>query len=175
MVTHKVTCKVMGPALISVLCSVKQMRVFDSPWSTGHYIIHRKLAPNRRWYSFTYLRRMESRVSLGGKESLTNIQILAGSGSNWVPCGRNAEVLLHQPHSQGQHITIWKERTKAKQHKSAAEMESDIMILRTYVQVLASIQTICSASLLWTSISTPLSFTNHWSLNYILYTANPAF
>ena len=40
---------------------------------------------------------MESRVSLGGKESHTNIQISAEPGSNWGPCARKAKILqLHQ-------------------------------------------------------------------------------
>ena len=38
---------------ISGFCSVKQMRVFDSPWM-GHYSI------TGCWYSFTYPGRMES-------------------------------------------------------------------------------------------------------------------
>ena len=61
-------------------------------------IIHRRLAPSRRWYSFTYLGRMESCVSSYGKDGLTNIQILAEPGSNWGPCGRKAEIFqLRQP------------------------------------------------------------------------------
>ena len=41
---------------------------------------------------------MQSWVSLGGKESHTNIQISAETGSNWGPCGRKADILhLRQP------------------------------------------------------------------------------
>ena len=45
-------------------------------WDTNH----RRLAPSRRWYSFTYLVRMESWVGLGGKEGCTNFRILAKPG-----------------------------------------------------------------------------------------------
>ena len=44
----------------------KLMKVFDSPWM-GHYL-------------FTYLERMESWVSLGGKEAWTNVKISAKPG-----------------------------------------------------------------------------------------------
>ena len=40
-------------------------------------LIHRRLAPSRRWYSFTDPRKLESWVSLGGKEGRTNIRISA--------------------------------------------------------------------------------------------------
>ena len=43
-------------------------------------LIHRRLAPSRCWYSFTYRGRMESWVSLDGKEGRTNIQISAEQG-----------------------------------------------------------------------------------------------
>ena len=43
---------------------------------------------------------MESSISLGGKEVLTNIQISAEQGSNWGPYGWKAEILqLRQPYS----------------------------------------------------------------------------
>ena len=78
----------MEPALISGFCNVKRMRVFDSPW-TGH----RRLAPSRSWDSLTYPGRMESWVSLSGKEDRTNIQISEELGSNWGPLSRKAEIL----------------------------------------------------------------------------------
>ena len=58
----------------------------------GWKLIHRMLAPSRRWYSFTY-GRMDSWVSLGGKGNHTNIQISAGPWLNWTACGRKAEIL----------------------------------------------------------------------------------
>mgnify|MGYP001794311290 CR=1 FL=1 len=39
---------------------------------------------------------MESWVSLGGKEGRTNVQALAELESNWIPCGRKAEILFGQ-------------------------------------------------------------------------------
>ena len=48
----------MEVVLISGFCSVKRMRVFDSPLDGT--LIHRRLAPSRCWYSFTYPGRMES-------------------------------------------------------------------------------------------------------------------
>ena len=50
----------MEPVLISCFCNVKSTRAFDSPWM-GH--IHRRLAPSRRWYSFTYPGRMEAELA----------------------------------------------------------------------------------------------------------------
>ena len=66
-------------ALISSFCSVKQMRVFDYPLDGT--LIHRRLAPSRRWYSFTYPGRIESWVSLVTKEDRTNVQISAKQGT----------------------------------------------------------------------------------------------
>ena len=60
----------MEPALISGFCSVKRMRVWLSLDET---LIYRRLALSRRWYSFIYPGRMESWVSLGGKDGYTNI------------------------------------------------------------------------------------------------------
>ena len=61
-------------------------------------LIHRSLAPRRRMYSFTYPGRMESWVSLGGKEGRTNRfkswQMLE---LNWGPCGRKAVILPTAP------------------------------------------------------------------------------
>ena len=82
--------------LISGFCSAKRMRVFDSPLDGT--LIHCRLTPSRRWYSFTYPGRMESWVSLGRKEGRTNIQISVERESNWRPCGWKAKILqLHQP------------------------------------------------------------------------------
>ena len=55
--------------------------------------IRARAAPSRHWYSFTYPGRMESWVSLGGKEGHTNIQISAEPGSKWGPCNQKAEIL----------------------------------------------------------------------------------
>ena len=53
-------------------------------------LINHRLASSRRWYSFTYPGRMESRVSLGGKEGCTNIWISAKPGIElgtlWSEC-----------------------------------------------------------------------------------------
>ena len=54
-------------------CIVKWMRVFDSSLDVS--LIHRRLAPSRRWYSFTNLIRMESRVSYDEKEGRANARI----------------------------------------------------------------------------------------------------
>ena len=43
-------------------------------------LIHRRLAPRRPWYSFTYPGSTESWVSLGEKEGRTNVQISANPG-----------------------------------------------------------------------------------------------
>ena len=52
---------------------------FCSLWLPLHGgVIHRKLAPNRCWYSFTELR-MENWVIFGRKESHTKIQYLIGA------------------------------------------------------------------------------------------------
>ena len=56
-----------------------------------------RLAPRRCRYSFTYPGRMENWVGLGGKESRTNIRILAEPGSNWGPYSRKAEILPTAP------------------------------------------------------------------------------
>ena len=57
----------MDPALISGFCSVKppdeSLRL-----PLNGTLIHRRLAPSRCWYSFTYPGRMETWVGLGGKE-----------------------------------------------------------------------------------------------------------
>ena len=61
-------------------------------------LIHYRLASSRCWYSSTYPRRMESWVTLGGKEGHTKIQILAEPESNWGSCDRKARSYqLHQP------------------------------------------------------------------------------
>ena len=60
-------------------------------------LIHRRLAPSRCWYSFTYPGRKESWVGLGGKEGCTNDRISANQGSNREPCGRNTEILPTAP------------------------------------------------------------------------------
>ena len=60
-------------------------------------LIHRRLAPSRRWYSFTNPGRMKSWVGLGGKEGHTNIRISAKPGSNWGPCGWKGEILPTVP------------------------------------------------------------------------------
>ena len=67
----------MEPALISGFCSVKQTSLWLPLDGT---LIHRRLALNRHWYSFTNPRRMESWVGLGGKEGCTNIRISAKPG-----------------------------------------------------------------------------------------------
>ena len=61
-----------------------------------------QVSSSRRWYSFTW---MESWVSLGGKEGLTNIQISAekSRGANWGPCGRKAEILPTAPTMSADH------------------------------------------------------------------------
>ena len=69
----------MEPTLISGFCSYKRMSLWLPLDGT---LIHRRLAPSSRWYSFTYPERMESWVSLGEKEGHTNIQISAEPGSN---------------------------------------------------------------------------------------------
>ena len=54
-------------------------------------LIHRRLAPTRHWYSFTYPGRMESWVNLGGKNGQNR-------GSNlYKPCSRKAEILPTVP------------------------------------------------------------------------------
>ena len=74
------------PGLISGFCSIKWIWVFDSTW-TGLKVIHRRLAPSRHWYSFTYPTRMESWVSLGKKEVAQIFKSRLFQGSNWGPCG----------------------------------------------------------------------------------------
>ena len=99
----------MEPALISSFWSVRRMRVWLLLDGT---LMHRWLAPSRRWYSFTYPGRMESWVSLGGKEGRINIRISARPGLNWGACGRKAEILyqLRQPcppnHPRQQHLNF---------------------------------------------------------------------
>ena len=86
------------PVLISGFCSVKQMGVFGipPPFLDGT-LIHCRLASSRHRYSFTYPRRMESWIGLGGK-GCTNIQISAEPGLNQGSFGWKAEFLqLHQP------------------------------------------------------------------------------
>ena len=57
----------MEPVLISSFCSVKRMH--ESLWlPLDGTLIHRRLAPSRCWYSFTYLGRMGSWVGLGEKK-----------------------------------------------------------------------------------------------------------
>ena len=71
-----------------ILCKVTlfynklKLKLYKSLWlSLDEILIHRRLAiTSRRWYSFIYPRRMESWVSLGGKEGRINIQILAEPG-----------------------------------------------------------------------------------------------
>ena len=53
---------------------------WESLTPPGRDTSHRRLAPSRRWYSFTYPERMESWVGLGGKEGCTNIRISAKPG-----------------------------------------------------------------------------------------------
>ena len=70
-------------------------------WDTS--LIHRRLAPSRCWYSFTYPGSMESWVSLGGKESFTNqFKSWQCRGLNWGPCGRKAEILPSVPTTPAQ-------------------------------------------------------------------------
>ena len=64
----------MEPALIFGFYNVKRKSLSFLPDGT---LIHRRLPPSRSWYSFTYPGRIESWVSLGGKEGRTNIQIMA--------------------------------------------------------------------------------------------------
>ena len=86
----------MKPALNSVFWSVKWMRVFDSP--LDRTLIYSRLAPSRHWNSFTYPKRMENWVSLGGKESRTiEFKSWQSRGSNWGPCGQEAEILATAP------------------------------------------------------------------------------
>ena len=77
----------MKPALIPSFCSVKRMSVWLPLDGT---LIHCRLAPSRFWYSFTYPRKMENWISLGGKEGYTNIQISAKltiePGTLWLEC-----------------------------------------------------------------------------------------
>ena len=77
------------------------MRVFDP--SLAGTLILRRLAPSRCWYSFTYPGRMDSWVSLGGKESRTNqFKPWKSRGSNWGPCGWKAEILSTAPATPAQ-------------------------------------------------------------------------
>ena len=87
------------PVLISGFCSVILLLLDGT-------LIHRRLAPSRRWYSFTYPGRMESWVSLGGKDTQTSIQLSAEPGSNWGPCGRKAEILLNAPTMPAQNAIV---------------------------------------------------------------------
>ena len=87
--------------LISGFCSVKRMRVFDSPGQDTN-----PLQVSSQHYAGTHLPTPKRMESLGGKEGHTNIPILAEPGSNWGPYGRKAEILqLHQlcpPKERGQ-------------------------------------------------------------------------
>ena len=64
-------------------------------------LTHRRLAPSRRWYSFTYPGRMESWISLSRKEGRTNVQISAESGIElgtlWscTDCADHAAISVH--------------------------------------------------------------------------------
>ena len=50
---------------------------------------------------------MESWISLGGKEGHTKIQISAKLGSNWGPCGQEAEILPTAPTMPAQNFMHW--------------------------------------------------------------------
>ena len=67
----------MKKGLISNFYGIKRMSLWLPLDGT---LTHRRLAPSRSWYSFTHPGRMESWVSLGGKEDRTKIQISAEPG-----------------------------------------------------------------------------------------------
>ena len=63
-------------ALISSFCSVKRIRVFDSPWK-GHYYNLSQVSSQLTLVLIYKARRMESWVTFGRKEGHTDIQISA--------------------------------------------------------------------------------------------------
>ena len=72
------------PMEVALISSSVVLSGWESLTPPGWTLIYRRLAPSRRWYSFTYPGRMESWVSLGVIEGRTNIQISWSEGRNFT-------------------------------------------------------------------------------------------